>query len=96
MTGRDYLGGPAGEQQDGISLGDESVLFHFSLAGSEWWQYFWREGSYVAQVQLLYLTTPVDEAQALALLERAARAQAERIAELAPGTTPLHPQAERA
>lgn len=83
MTGRDYLGGPAGEQQDGIPLGDDSVLFHFSSGGSEWWQYFWREGPYVAQVQLLYLATPVQEAQALALLGRAARAQAERLAELA-------------
>lgn len=94
MTGQDYLGGPAGEQQKGILLGDDSVLFHFSLAGSEWWQYFWREGSYVAQVQLLYLTTPVDEAQALALLERAARAQAERIAELASEQTPFNLAAE--
>ncbi len=83
MTGQDYLGGPAGEQQDGIPLGDDSVLFHFSLGTSEWWQYFWREGPYVAQVQLLYLERPVQEAEALALLGRAARAQAERLAELA-------------
>lgn len=83
LTGQDYLGGPTGEQQDGIPLGDDSVLFHFSLAGSEWWQYFWREGPYIAQVQLLYVRTPVQEALALALLDRAARAQAERLSELA-------------
>jgi len=81
LTGQDYLGGPEAEQLPAPPLGDVALLVHFRLSDREWWEYFWKDGTYVANVQALYLPASPD-AQPLPMLEAAARAQAGRLAAL--------------
>lgn len=82
LTGGAYLGGPAMDALQAPGFGDSALFLHFRLSGEEWWEIFWREGRYIAQVQLVYIGQAPPDPPITALVA-AARAQADRLAYLA-------------
>jgi hypothetical protein len=82
LQGIDYLGGPAQDQLMAADLGDGALFYHL-LLDYEWWEYVWRDGPYVGQVLLVYQGEAPPDIDPVALITRAATAQAERLSSFA-------------
>ena len=82
LQGTDYLGGPAQEQLPAAELGDEALFYHYVL-DYEWWEYVWRDGPYLSQVLLVYQGEAPPGIDPVALITRAATAQAARLSSYA-------------
>jgi len=83
LDGGTYLGGPSMSRLGDPSLGDQSLLLSFRLSDGDWQEYFWRDGAYVAHVQLRLPGRPgASPADAFNVARQAALAQAGRLSAL--------------